>query len=90
MKILLFLNFLESYFTIENSPNLSMGVKATILVSAFPELVGKIDLFEQIVKDLKNRDLIIYDTIHIGVSEIELWKSGNIEIGKRFLEFISE
>lgn len=53
MKILLFLNFLESYFTVENSPNLSMGVKATILVSAFPELVGKIDLFEQIVKDLK-------------------------------------
>ncbi|MDE7553261.1 hypothetical protein [Bacillus tropicus] len=60
------------------------GAKATILVSAFPELVGKIDFFKQIVKDLKNRDLIIYDTIHIGVSEIELWKSDNIEIERDF------
>ncbi|WP_246120629.1 hypothetical protein [Bacillus nitratireducens] len=90
MKILSFLNSPESYFTVESSPKLSMGAKATILVSAFPELVGRGDFFEQIVKDLKNRDLIIYDTLHIGMSETGLWQSGTTEIGKRFLEFISE
>ncbi|HDR7596396.1 TPA: hypothetical protein QCX59_005702, partial [Bacillus mycoides] len=86
LKILSFLKSPESpesYFTVESSPKLSMGGKATILVSAFPELVGRIDFFEQIVKELKNRNLIIYDTTHKGMSETELWQLGTTEIGKR-------
>ncbi|MEK5131979.1 hypothetical protein N2V80_27660 [Bacillus sp. FSL W8-0640] len=90
LKILSFLNSPESYFTAGNRPNLFSGGKATILVLAFPELGDRRDFYDQIARDLKNRDLIIYDTLHDTFSEIGMWQSGTTEIGKRFLEFISE
>ncbi|MDA2138938.1 hypothetical protein PDN64_12425 [Bacillus cereus group sp. Bc256] len=90
LKILSFLNSPESYFTAETRPSLFSGGKSTILVSAFPELGDRRDFYDQIVRDLKNRDLIAYDTLHNTMSETGLWQSGTTEVGKRFLEFISE
>ncbi len=90
LKILSFLNSPESYFAAETRPNLFSGGKATILVSAFPELGDRRDFYDQVARDLKNRDLIAYDTLHNTMSETGLWQSGTTEVGKRFLEFISE
>ncbi|MFS0687802.1 hypothetical protein AB1K89_00955 [Sporosarcina sp. 179-K 8C2 HS] len=90
IRILSFLNSPENYFTDISRPNISMGGKSSLLVSAFPELENRRTFYDQIVKDLKDRGLIVYDTLHTSMSEHGLWQSGTTDTGKSFLRFISE
>jgi hypothetical protein len=90
IRILSFLNSPADYFTESNRPNLYMGGKSSILVRAFPELGNRRSFYDQVVKDLKDRGLIVYDSLHVTMSEQGLWQSGTSEMGKSFLKFISQ
>lgn len=89
LRILSFLSDPAKYFG-ENRPNYHMAGKATILTQAFPELADKRAFYDQIVSDLRSRSLIVYDSLHVTMSEQGLWQSGTSEFGKQFLNYISE
>lgn len=90
LKILSFLDNPTNYFTKENKPSYYMAAKSAILEDAFPELKSKRTFYDQIAKDLNDRGLIVYDTLHASMSEMGLWNSGTSKFGKLFLKFVSE
>lgn len=90
LRILAFLDNPSSFFPEENRPNYHTASKSTILTQAFPELASRRNFYDQIVKDLKDRGLIIYDSLHTAMTEQGLWQPGTSEFGKIFLSFVSE
>lgn len=90
LKILSFLDNPVVYFEDSNKPNYSMAGKSTILIKAFPELSSQRSFYDRIVMDLFNKGLIVYESLHITMSEQGLWQSGSSEFGKELLRFISD
>lgn len=89
LRILAFLDNSSNFFP-EGKPSYYMAGKATLLTQAYPELSSRRDFYDQVVKDLKDRGLIVYDSLHTTMSEQGLWQSGTSEIGKKFLMYITE
>jgi hypothetical protein len=72
--------------------NYVMGGVSTILVEAIPELKGKREFYDQLVKDLHARGLVSADErdIHVTMSETGMFDSRTTETGRKFLAFIKE
>lgn len=90
LKILWFLDNPLSFFKENDKPNFYMTGKSDLLTRAFPELTDKRPFYDRIVTDLHSRGLIVYDSLHVTMSEQGLWQSGTSEFGKEFLNFVSE
>jgi len=90
LKILSFLDNPVIYFEDSKKPNISIGGKSSILIEAFPELSSQRSFYDRIVIDLFNKGLIVYQSLHVIMSEQGIWQSGTSEFGKDFLQFISD
>lgn len=69
--------------------NYSLGSQATILEDTFPDMRGRRDFYDQIVKDLNNRGLIVPESLHIGVSSAGMFASSTTDMGRQFIKFIT-
>jgi len=72
-------------------PSWTMGAPSTLLEHDFPELNGKRDFYDQIVKELYARGLINSDeqSIHMSMDTRGMFESRTSEIGKQFIKFIT-
>jgi hypothetical protein len=70
-------------------PNWSMGGASMVLEHAFPELKGRRDFYEQIVKDLFVRGLVNTDSLHITSTSQGMFTSRTTTMGKQFIDFIT-
>lgn len=66
-----------------------MGTPATVLEYAFPKLKEERDFYGQIAKDLSIRGLINMESLHVIMSQQDLFASRTTEMGKQFLKFIT-
>lgn len=72
-------------------PSWSMGGTASVLEFAIPELKGRRKFYDQIVKELYSDGLLNSDTfLHTTMTDQGMFASRTTEMGKQFLEFISE
>ncbi len=69
--------------------NISMGGISTLIETAFDELRGRRDLYDQLGKDLYSRGLINSENFHITTTGHGLMQSKTTGIGKQFLRFIT-
>jgi len=68
-----------------------MGGTASVLEFAIPELKGRRKFYDQIVKELYSDGLLNSDTfLHTTMTDQGMFASRTTEMGKQFLEFISE
>lgn len=73
------------------NPGWGMGGVATVLQHCLPELRGKRDLYDQIVRDLRGEGLTIQgDFLHVTMTGHGMLQSRTSERGKRFIRFISK
>lgn len=73
-----------------NYPSWSMGGTSAVLEFAFPELKGRRDLYDKIVKDLYSDGLLNSDIfLHATMSENGMFAKRTTMLGDKFLEFIS-
>jgi len=70
-------------------PNISAGGFSSILESAFPELRGRRDFYDQLGKDLAYRGLAHTDNFHVTMTGHGLMQKRTTNMGDRFLQFIS-
>jgi hypothetical protein len=70
-------------------PDLQMGGFSTILESAFPELRGRRDFYDQLGKDLAYRGLAHTDSFHVTMTGAGLMEKRTTRMGDTFLRFIS-
>ena len=71
-------------------PSWSMGGTSAVLESAIPELKGKRDFYDQIVKELYSNGLLNSDTfLHTTMTDQGMFASRTTAMGKQFLAFIS-
>ena len=71
-------------------PSLFAGGLSNIVESAFPELCGRRDLYDQIWKDLVIKGLVNTDTLHVTMSASGLMEKRTSSMGEQFMKFISE
>jgi hypothetical protein len=71
-----------------NYPNWTLGGASSVLEHTFPELKGKREFYDQIVKDLHNRGLTTTSELHITTSRNGMFQSLTTNMGKDFLDFI--
>ena len=71
-------------------PDLSMGGLATLVESAFPDLRGRRDLYDQIGKDLAFRGLAQTDNLHVTMTGHGLMQKRTTQMGDAFLSFIQD
>jgi hypothetical protein len=94
LRVLEFLNNPRSYgerHAVKFGSYTTGGVE-TILVEAIPELKGKREFYDQLVKDLHARGLVSADEhdIHVTTSETGMFSSRTTETGRKFLAFVTE
>jgi len=71
-------------------PSWSMGGTSALLEFAMPELKGKREFYDQIVKELYSDGLLNSDTfLHTTMTDQGMFASRTTAIGKQFLAFIS-
>lgn len=72
------------------NPGWGMGGVSTVLEHCFPELRGKRDLYDQLVRDLQTEGLVGQGQfLHVTMTGNGMMQSKTSEMGKRFLRFIS-
>ena len=71
-------------------PNWQMGGVSTVLEHAFPELTGRRDFYDLIVKDLFATGLLNTESLHGTMTEQGMFASRTTAIGKQFLHFITD
>ena len=71
-------------------PSWSMGGTSAVLEFAMPELKGKRDFYDQIVRELFSNGLLNSDTfLHTTMTDQGMFASRTTAMGKQFLAFIS-
>lgn len=65
-----------------------VGSKSSMLECANPELRGRQEFYDQIIKDLYYNGLINLDSLHTNMSENGVFQSNTTKMGKEFLRFI--
>lgn len=70
-------------------PNWSSGGPSAVLEHTFPELSGRRELYDQIVKDLHSRGLMNTENLHMTMTESGMFASRTTELGKKFIKFIT-
>jgi len=71
-------------------PNLMAGGFSTIIESAFPELRGRRDFYDQLGKDLTYRGLASTDNFHVTTTGRALTQKRTTGMGDSFMKFISD
>lgn len=72
-------------------PSWSMGGTASVLEYAIPELKDKRNFYDQIVKELFSDGLLNSETfMHTTMTDQGMFASRTTEMGKQFLDFISQ
>jgi hypothetical protein len=72
------------------NPGWSAGGVSTVIEHCFPDLRGKRDIFDQIVRDLQAEGLVGQGQfLHVTMTGRGMLESRIPERGKRFLKFIS-
>ena len=71
-------------------PNLSMGGRSNLLESAFSELRGNREFYDQVWADLYQRGLVNSDSLHVTMSGNGLFGGCLTVIGQQFLSFIGD
>jgi hypothetical protein len=67
---------------------LMAGALTNILNDAFPELGGRREFYDQVVRDLNTRGLLGIDSLHTTMTGRGLFGSRTTDLGKQFLKFI--
>ncbi len=70
-------------------PNRTMGGPSEVLEYAFPELRGRRDFYDQIVKDLFIRGLMNTESLHVTMTSQGMLASRTTSMGKQFINFIT-
>ena len=71
-------------------PNWSMGGgPVAVLEHTFPELQGRREFYDQLVKDLFSRGLMTTDSLHTMMPEQGMFASRTTAMGKQFMKFIT-
>ena len=70
-------------------PNWTMGGPSTVLEHTFPELRGRRDFYDQIVKDLFIRGLMNTESLHVTMTSQGMFASCTTSMGKQFINFIT-
>jgi len=70
-------------------PNWTMGGPSTVLEHTFPELRGRRDFYDQIVKDLFIRGLMNTESLHVTMTSQGMFASRTTSMGKQFINFIT-
>ena len=72
------------------SRNTMMGGLSQVVETAFPQLRGRRDFYDQVWSDLNTRGLVNTSTLHVTMSGHGLTAKRTTDFGDRFLAFISE
>ena len=70
-------------------PSRMMGGMATTLEDAMPELKGRREFYDLLVKDLNSRGLLLTDQLHTTVTEQGMRASLTTGYGSQFIAFIT-
>lgn len=70
-------------------PSWAMGGPATVLEHAFPELAGRREIYDLLVKDLFENGLFNTQSMHVTMSVQGMLASRTTNLGKSFIEFIT-
>lgn len=91
LRILKLFDNPKAWFEINNitKPNIYSGGLSHILEVAYPQLRGRRDLYDQLFKDLFSKGLVSIDGLHTTMSEHGLYESRTTDLGKQFLNFIT-
>ena len=92
LRVLCFLNnpkaWLEQHSV--RYQHISKGAVSSFLELAFPELASRQDFYEQLARDLHTRGLVSMENLHVIGSADGMVAPRSTEMGRLFLEFISE
>lgn len=66
-----------------------MGAPAHALEDGFPELRGKRDFYDPIIKDLYSKDLMGLESLHISMTGHGIYASRTTDRAKQFIQFIT-
>lgn len=69
-------------------PSWSSGGLSDVLENAFPELLGKRMIYDQLWQDLRNNGLVTTDSLHGMMTGGGLFQKRTSELGDRFMSFI--
>lgn len=70
-------------------PNWSMGVPAVVIEHTFKELLGRREIYDQVIADLQQRGLLSKFDAHTTMTTEGMFASRTTEIGNTFLDFIA-
>lgn len=91
LRVLSFFRNPHAFFKQNNKvpPNLYMGSPAAVLEAAYPELHGKKEFYNIIVKDLYNNGLLGVESLNGSMTESGTMAPRNTEFGNLFLSYIT-
>ena len=67
-----------------------MGGLSQPLMHALPELAGKREIFDPIIRELNGLGLLNIDSVHVMITAASYYERRTTEQGRRFLKFITE
>lgn len=70
-------------------PDRPMGAPAHALEDGFPELRGKRNFYDSIIKDLYSKDLMGLESLHTTMTGHGIYVSRTTDRGKQFIQFIT-
>lgn len=70
-------------------PNWLVGGPDKVLEHAFPDLCGRSDFYEQLVKDLYSQGLMTRDSLKVAVNAQGIFASRTTNMGNQFIGFIT-
>jgi hypothetical protein len=70
-------------------PNWTMGPPSAVLEHTFPELRGRRDFYDQIVRDLYSRGLMSIESLHTSATLRGMFESLTTTLGEKFINFIT-
>ena len=91
IRILVFLSNPREWFEKNNiiKPNIHMGSTTHLLEAAMPELKDDKERYNQMIKDLYNRNLVRNDSISGMMTADAMYQSRTTTTGNQFLDFIT-
>jgi NAD(P)-dependent dehydrogenase (short-subunit alcohol dehydrogenase family) len=92
LRLLTVLNDPPRWFADHNltAPDLYMGGPIHIVEAALPEMAGRRDFSNQLLRDLNSAGLVMIDSLNVTQTGASLMQPTTTETGRRFINFISD
>jgi hypothetical protein len=92
LRLLTVLNDPPRWFADHNlePPNLYAGARLQMVEVALPELAGRRDFYDQLLRDLNSAGMTVISSLHGLQTGGSLMQATTSETGQRFIEFISD